>query len=137
MSDRIRNGLLCLLALATGGILYGLFRENTIVALQLEKFLPLAFYRELLPKKSFPFLQFYLPDLLWSFSLCCGLLAIFGADRRGSYRSVGSTLALGCFWELMQWLGILSGTGDSIDVLMYSAGCILSILTNYKKERRQ
>lgn len=137
MANRVRNGLFCVIALGLGGALYVLFRENTILAKLVDRLYSFAAIRRYLPTGDLLLLRFYFPDLLWSFSLCCGFVVIFGAERSAVLWAAGGAFVASCMWELLQLGEIVGGTGDILDILMYLAGCILSIKINLKKEKKQ
>ncbi len=119
--------VLCILSLCIGGGLYVLFRPNTYVAefvRGLLTFLSPVFSR--LEAVNNDFLKYYFPDFLWAFSLNCGLNAIFNTKKSHLINSV-IVFVLSALWEMSQYLGIVSGTGDFIDVAMYfvAVGVIL------------
>ena len=76
MSKRTWNVVLCIAAVVAGGSLYLLYRADTHLA-QWMAWLPnLAYVRGLVAGYRCDFLQYYFPDFLWGFSLCCGLSAV-------------------------------------------------------------
>ena len=82
MKKRYFYILLCVISLCIGGGLYIIFRPNTYVA---------EFARGLFPSASTifssleeincDFIKYYFPDLIWAFSLNCGLNAIFNSKK--------------------------------------------------------
>ncbi len=131
--------IFCIISLCIGGGLYVIFRPNTYIA---------DFVRSLLPVSEALFLKaesincdlvkYYLPDFIWALSLNCGLNAIFNT-KKAVFINGGVVFGIGVLWELAQYVGITSGTGDLIDVAMYTLA-ILTILTleliGYKKTKR-
>ena len=45
------------------------------------------------------------------------------------------TAIYGCVWELLQWLSILGGTGDYLDIIMYLLASILCLIINLKERK--
>lgn len=136
MSKRSQNILLCAVALVVGAVIYILYRDNTYIS---RWFSYIAFVRSLRTMANgyaSNFVGFYLPDLLWGFSLSCGIQAIYLPGRRGVFISATVAFICGVLWEVLQWTDLVSGTGDIWDILMYFAGSVLSTLINIK-ERKQ
>ena len=119
MSRRMRNILLSAISLVCGGLLYVLFRETTYISTMFEWFSFVSQAREFISVLSCDFVAFYLPDFLWGFALCSGLLAIFNPDIRGGLACALTALLWGVVWEIAQYAGVVSGTGDVVDILMY------------------
>ena len=131
MSERRRCVLFCTLSLVVGAALYILFRQHTHVGALCGQWPELRPIQDALEEGPWNLFRYYLPDMLWSVSLSCGMLAIFGTEKRWIYG--GSGFFFGCVWELLQWLGIVEGTADSLDVLMYLAGSFLCIIVNKRR----
>lgn len=137
MSMRKKNTLLSSTALVVGGLLYLLFRENSYIGLLFVKCDVVSLLRSWLRPLSCDFTRFFLPDLLWGFSLSCGLLAIRGVGWKNVLLSGGIAFGCGCCWELLQYHGIVNGTGDPLDVFMYLLGCCLYFLLNLKEKKNE
>ena len=73
------------------------------------------------------FLSFYLPDYLWAFSFSCFLYLIYGRSEKGSVICSVLVCILGSVFEGAQAKGIISGTGDVVDIFLY----IFAVLTAY------
>lgn len=118
MSKRIFNFICGICALGLGGMLYVLFREQTIIAKLLGQISFITILRSASAPLSNEFVQYYLPDFLWAFSLGSLLKVIPGLHKKSL---ACGTIALICggLWEIMQCIGVISGTFDWIDVLMY------------------
>ena len=122
--------LLCIASLCIGGGLYVIFRPNTYIT---------DFVRSLLPVSGALFLKaesincdlvkYYLPDFIWAFSLNCGLNAIFNT-KKSVFINGGVVFGISALWELAQYVGITSGTGDLIDVAMYLAALVTVVIIN-------
>ncbi len=132
MSRRVRNFLLSVVSLTCGGLLYVLFRETTYLSKIFERFPFVSHSREVVSFLSCDFVAFYLPDFLWGFALCSGLLAIFDSGIRGSLVCVLTALFWGVAWEMAQYAGVVSGTGDVVDVLMYLVAAGVAVIIHVK-----
>lgn len=135
-SGRKRNILLCISSLVLGWLIYILFRENSQIGVLFGSAYVQGL-RKAVAWLSCDFLQFYFPDFLWGFSLCSGLLAIYDPGLKGCI-VCGCTAALcGYAWEWMQYINIVSGTGDIYDILMYSLAGFMCIIINLRRERNE
>ena len=136
MPKRQNNILLGLVALLLGAMLYILFQENTWVS---QLFAQMVFRPKLwdqYPAMNMDWLCYYIPDFLCAFSLTCGIQAVCLPKTEELFGCAVIVLVCGTLWEIFQWCGVISGTGDFWDVLMYLSGSTLSILMNIK-ERKQ
>lgn len=89
--------------------------------------------RNLLYNEHILFFSYYISDFLWALSFCLILCCILRASQ-----SAAIVLIFGVLWETMQLFGFFSGTGDIIDVLMYLAAVITSVIINiYLKETKK
>ena len=109
-------------SLVLGLIIYLLFRPNAYVSRMILSELPMKGVFDCSDLCDSSFLKFYFADFLWAFSLTCWLHAIFLPDISGSWICALIVLASGSLYELLQFLGIVNGTGDFIDVFMYATG---------------
>lgn len=133
MTKQIRNILLCGISLFLGGILYVLFRENTYIFQIAEKIPFVHILRVWLNPIRCDFLSYYLPDLIWAFSLASGLQTVFPADVRDSLLCGIFAFLCGAVWEVLQFCHIISGTGDLLDIALYFCGSALSTILNLKE----
>ena len=131
MSNRCYNILLCGASLTAGAIIYVLFRENTYIAIFFDRWSVLRLIQAWVGGRTWGGFQYYLPDLLWGFSLSCGMVAIWGPDCSPMWCSTG--VFFGCIWELMQRFCIVSGTADWTDILMYLIGSGLCFIINKRR----
>ena len=129
MSNRLFYAVLSVASLLLGGILYLLFRENTYISALLKDFTVLEEIRGNLRFIENDFIKYYFPDFLWSFSLAFGLLTIFDCNFRSIVICSEISFFCGLFWEIFQFLNIVSGTGDLFDIAMYltAAVCVVVI----------
>ncbi len=129
MTKRKLYIFLCVAALGVGALIYILLRPDTHVSAFARNMLPiLETYSEQLRTFNFPFIKYYLPDLLWAFSLLCGLNAIFD-DYKRVFINSAVVVVIGIVWEALQFFGVVSGTGDITDIFMYMAGALLILIT--------
>ncbi len=103
--------VLGIFSLSVGGLIYIVFRPDTLIHTLVSSFMPLP--RECICQNSF--IRFYLPDALWAFSLGCFLSTLL--ENRLIFALI--VAGYGIAWELAQALSIISGTADLIDVGMY------------------
>lgn len=130
MSKRIWNCVLATVSLAVGCLLYWIFRPKTYIGGVLDSVIAMDEIRANFNGKQFLFLQFYFPDLLWGMALACCLHAIHSPKLMGGCLCAITTVFYGCIWECLQYCGVLSGTGDVLDVAMYFLGGALCIILN-------
>ena len=119
-------------ALICGMFLYLLFRQGTY----LHSFLCIPADNPLacISFTGDQFIRYYLPDFLWGYSLCCGILAIIMPQQhKHTIMIVLIVSALGCAWELLQYCNIVKGTGDMIDCMLYiTAACLAGCINIFK-----
>ena len=130
--------LLCVSSLSLGVLLYILFRENSYIGIATNHFTVVSAARKVFAFLSCDFLMFYFPDFLWCFSLCFGLFAIYLPTQKQALMCVLTAILFGCTWELLQYVGLISGTGDLLDALMYLlSGIICAILNMIRGKRHE
>ena len=127
MAGRVKMGMLTSVSLMLGAAVYALFRPTSIVGQFFAKHLDFANLQMWLCPYAPAFVQFYLQDFLWGFGLSCGLQTIFLPDKWGRGISCLVAIACGVLWELLQTFGIVGGTGDWLDILMYFLAGIASL----------
>lgn len=137
MKKRFVYFLLCAVSLVCGSILYIIFRPDSYVAIYVRNVVPiLQTVFENINGTDVDFFKYYFPDFLWAFSFNCGLNVIFHEPKKAIINGIVVSL-VGILWELAQKTGIVSGTGDIIDVLMYILAVVVLFLPNvilYKKQ---
>ena len=132
------NMYLCIigtLALILGGLLYLIYRENTYISVTADKLIEISRIREILKPFGNNFLKFYLPDFLWAFSLACGLSVLLTPFEKNVILSTVTVFLSGLIYELLQYLKIIGGTFDLIDILMYLLAAFAVFLINLKLRR--
>ncbi len=134
MSSRMKNIVCCICALFAGAALYILLRPDTYIATALARFDFLVQLQDKLKYIDCDFLRFYFPDFLWAFSLSCSLQAIFAPMKTGTFLCCIAALLCGTVWELFQYFGVIKGTGDWVDVLMYALAAFASVIIQIKEK---
>ncbi len=137
MSKRGVNILLGTVALMLGFSTYVIFRDSTYVGRMFSGLHFVERIRTSLVSVPINFLEFYFPDFLWGFSLGCGLLVIYKPVGRGIILCGCVAALCGYVWEMMQYLHIVSGTGDFVDIIMYSLASFFVIIINLKEKRHE
>ena len=134
MSKKILNTMLCVISITTGGMIYLVFRENTYIARYIDRFIDLEGIRNSFSCFDCRVIRHYVPDFLWAFSLNCGLNLLIDSLWLNAIIS----FFCGTAWELLQYLNVVSGTGDIIDITAYLTACVLAVTINYFsfKEKR-
>lgn len=134
-SRRGRNLFVGSTSLLAGGLLYICFRERTYFARLVSWMDAVADLQTACRSVRSDFLRYYLPDFLWGVSLGSFLQAINLPKKWGVLICGVVVLLLGSSWELMQLLGVASGTADILDVLMYLAAGAVTVFINCKERR--
>lgn len=130
MSLRKKNFTVSAGSLLFGAMLYILFRSDSYIGKAAAEFSCVETLQLLLQPLDCDLLRYYLPDLFWGLSLGCGLTMIYGA---GGLLCPMLAFYCGCIWESLQVMGIVSGTGDWLDVLMYLLGSAVCAQINLKE----
>ena len=128
--------ILATVSLVVGMLVYLMYGPKTYISKIVYRFvsLPKIKGQDTIIAK---FLRFYLADYLWAFSMSCWLHIIFLPSMK---QSILWTLFVGCFgivYELCQGVGIISGTKDYIDCLLYLlAGVTVNIIIFLKEKTK-
>ena len=130
MSRRTQNILFACAALVLGCVLYVCFRGSSYVAMLIQRILPAEQLCRFVQPYGNAFLSFYLPDLLWAFSFCCLLNSIYVPGMKGTVACGGAAFLAGAIWEIFQYTGLVTGTGDVLDMLAYLLAALLSTTIN-------
>lgn len=133
MSKRKKNILYSVLAVSIGVLLYVLFRENTYISKMFDLIPVVSDIQQRVNIQVPDFFKYYLSDFLWGFALSCGLVSIHNPNRKGVIICAGMAFSFGVLWELLQSTGILKGTADIHDVIMYFLASLTSIIINSKE----
>jgi len=123
------------ISLVVGGAIYILFRENSHIALFFNNSF-IESVRDIFVPLSNNVTKYYLADFFWGFSLCAYLLALFLPKTRGAILCGLTAFLCGTFWEILQFLKAVSGTGDLIDVVMYLLAATLAVILFLKEKEK-
>ena len=129
MSRRVINLLIGIISLCVGGATYVMFRPNSYIT----KWIGIDVFSNYEFIKAFHPISYYLADLLWALSLGCLLVTLFFSKKRGIIFCSFVAFFTGLTWEMLQWMDIVSGTGDFIDVFMYFLSALLVVIINIKE----
>ena len=135
MLKRKVNILISAIALLVGSILYILFRDNTHIAKLFANISAVDSAKKLLAPLSCNFIKYYFPDFLWCLSLSCGLQAILAATSKGCLLCSGVAGAFGALWECLQYVGVISGTGDLWDIACCFLACGICYILNLEERK--
>lgn len=138
MFKRMKYVIFMTITLLLGLVIYTLFRPSTYISQAVTSVIPVMKVQAFLSNYDCTFLRYYFIDLIWAFSLCCGLVSIFGTGIKDKAVCFVLTFLSGTAWEVGQYFGLISGTGDYLDVLMYLTGagfCLLIILKEKRYEK--
>lgn len=136
MSIRIKNIIICIISLFIGGLLYVIFRENTILGKAFDEIELIIDIRKIANRFPFKFHKIFLPDFLWELSLCCGLTAIGGQSNTNTLICCIIGFATGVLWETLQFTEIATGTGDIVDIVIYLLASSICLVINLKGDKK-
>ena len=127
-----------ILPLVAGLVVYVVLRPGAIVSAFVYRFFGLSPLNLKTPDNPFwNFINFYLCDFLWAFSLGAAVLLILGRGRFRALIAFAVCVAVSALTEICQMRGIIPGTPDVLDVVTESAGSFLSIIITYVFLRRK
>lgn len=136
MRTFIKNIVWSVAALLCGAMLYILLRPDSYVGKLFSNCRYVLDFQNSLRHISAGFLRYYLPDMLWALALGCCIQGVLVPKSAGVFVCSALPLLYGLLWELLQYRGVLMGTGDLLDVLMYFCGSLVSVIINLKEIRK-
>ena len=122
-----------ILSLVAGAFIYLFFRPHTIFLSWLLVDAPLA-------RLSFigdNVVKYYLCDFLWCYALCFSLFRLHLPSTSKAVFIALCAFAFGSVWEIMQYIGWVSGTYDFFDCVAYGAGSISALCIYFLIKRRK
>lgn len=126
---KIKFFILGFLSLVIGLFIYIFFRENTYVSKFVSLYVSFESIKQFFTWLDYCFFNCYFVDFLWAFSLNCWLYIIFPFENKFKLIIPLTVFAFGGAYEFLQYLNIISGTGDFVDVIFYLlAGLSVNIL---------
>ena len=135
MSNRVFFTVLSVISLFIGASIYLLFRNNVIFMRPFLEFGFISNLRNTFDCKPLNTLSCYLPDICWSFSLCCALLATFNGSRTNALGCALTAFLCGTIWEILQLFSVISGTADLIDIMLYLLGSICATTISFRRRK--
>ena len=117
-----------IISLVLGIMIYSFLRSGTVYHSVLKR---IGIVFPDYSKIDFPlgiFLRYYFTDMLWLFSLQTSILAITLPNMKKACRYSVELLFFAMIYELFQYVHIISGTGDIIDILMYIIATLSVVL---------
>ncbi|MDR3711947.1 MAG: hypothetical protein P4L51_03960 [Puia sp.] len=96
-----------LLPVALGGLLYRLLRDRT---------------------GSYLLIRNYMPDGLWAYAFLSCVLIIW--ERQINRTWILAVFFAAALFEYLQFVGLIAGTGDEIDICVYFTSFGLALLSN-------
>ena len=105
-----------------GLIIYLLFNKNTLIARFICSFLPIPNMR--MPNGLLiDAIKGYGADYLWSIAFVLTIQSILALDRKKLWLLLLCSL-LGILYEILQFIGVIYGTADILDVFVYFGGSL-------------
>ena len=129
-------------SLIVGLMIYIIFRENTYISKIFENYMDFSYLRHCARALESNFLKYYFPDFLWALSLDFWMHIIVSPKSRGSLACSAVSGGFGVFYEVLQYTGVVAGTFDYADIVMYLSATLLvsayyCTLISQKKEKRK
>ena len=124
MRTRKKHLYLSIFSLMLGLLYYVFFKPNSYLHIAAAELFETDFGKEL----DFVILNSYFCDFLWGFSLAEGLIFILGGTLKKRMLCGAIATAYGALWEVLQFAGVISGTGDLVDMLTYLQASILAVM---------
>ena len=79
------------------------------------------------------FIRYYLPDFLWAFAFGAALTAVsYSHNRIVIILFSAVSFLIGVLFEFVQYFGIVNGTFDYFDILMYAVAALTCAAINIK-----
>ena len=132
MSNKKINIILSIVTLFFGGTIYIIYRENSYISNFIENIIDLTILRNMFKPFGCDFIKYYLIDYLWALS--SSLNSLFTA-KKGTLRICVFVFSLGSTWEILQFLNIISGTGDIADIFMYLTAVITTVIIKFSTNK--
>ena len=124
----------CIFSLFLGAVIYALLREEAYISQIVAVYVDLSRVKNAFILLDNDFVKYYLPDYLWAFSLCCGILIISNPTSKKEVLCYSSiTFWVGTLYEILQKVKLIGGTGDVIDIILYFLAA-LTVSIIYIKE---
>ena len=79
------------------------------------------------------FLRNFFPDIAWAYALPNALFLAFGGDRKKVVEIAAVTAIMIAVSEILQFCGIISGTGDLVDIILELCSACMAIVLVRKR----
>lgn len=135
MSRHKQYGILCTTCLLLGGGCYFFLRPDTYVSQIFSSVFKQGKQSAVAWKLA---AGGYLGDFFWGMALCFAFLIIHDPGKRVVVSAwCGASFLCGCLWELMQFLGIVNGTADVVDIAIYLLAGVFSVIISEKVRKEK
>lgn len=124
MRRKVLLVVISLLALLSGCLIYIVYNPKSYITDFAMSFSIIRYIEFILPKFDSLFLQNHFADCMWSLSLCCILQTITTKKKL----SFALSVTVGVIWEFLQFTHITNGTGDIVDIFMYTTASFVAVL---------
>lgn len=124
------NIFLSVLAISVGGFIYLVTRPDSYISIFIEYIIDTDNIRKTFCFLDREIIKNYIPDFLWSLGFTCALFAV----NKNTAQTIGISSVTGIIWEAFQYLNIINGTGDIVDIIMYLTAVFIAVLINKKGE---
>lgn len=133
LKKRVILTLLAIFSLITGLLIYLFLRKDTYLHGYFSA--DLCNYVYVNVKRNFwtDFIRYYLPDFLWAFAFGAALTAVsYSHNRIVIILFSAVSFLIGVLFEFVQYFGIVNGTFDYFDILMYAVAALTCAAINIK-----
>ena len=130
LNNRISKALFLriIIPVMVGAVLYFYFCPDVIFVGVIDDFLKTVFHKTVSRVVSLPWvIRFYLFDFLWSYSFA-GVMCFFFGTEDSMIPCLAIPFGIGIILEILQRVGIVSGTADIFDIIVEMAGIITAII---------
>lgn len=122
--------LMVILPLLFGTAIYVFLRPDTYISELIGTALHVNAAPADCPRGMFSdFLRFYVSDMLWAFALPPALFAATGFEADDLLHIFFISVAFAGSLEMLQYIGVMSGTGDLVDLILESIAVSAAVFT--------
>jgi len=121
-------GINILSPLLIGGIIYIIFRSDSYIATFFSETIGISTRQYMLPAWLNTIVCNYLSDVLWAYSLAFALSALFKFNRSNVTVVFMICIIFVVAIELLQMTNTVSGTFDSVDIILETIAVSLALL---------
>ena len=125
--------MLAIFSLITGLLIYLFLRKDTYLHGYFSAELCNYVYVNVKSNILTDFIRYYLPDFLWAFAFGAALTAVsYSHNRIVIILFSAVSFLIGVLFEFVQYFGIVNGTFDYFDILMYAVAALTCAAINIK-----